>query len=282
LFRRHPLTCYLVVCFTITWVAWTPYVLSQDGTGLLDFAFPAFLGSPQTLGMLPGAYLGPLGSAFLVVSVAEGEEGLRAWARRLFRWRIGWRWYLGILFCVPAVQVFGTLVLPQAWQAIQMPAVGALLAYLPFLLVQFLTTSVAEEPGWRDFALPRLEERQGPLIGTLTLGILWGAWHLPLFLTEWAGWPNVHPVQIIEFMVTAVLIGIPMTWVFNRTGESLPAVMLLHAGLNNATSVLWLPMFPGLDVHREAQQALMISAAVISIVLIIATRGRLGYRAGVR
>jgi uncharacterized protein len=278
LLRRHPIACYLVVCFTITWLAWTPFVLSEDGIGLLDFGFPAVLGSPQTLGMLPGAYLGPLGSACLVVAVAEGRPGLRAWSRRLFRWRIGWRWYVGILLGVPVVQVFGTLFLPHAWQAIQLPAISALLAYFPFLLVQFATTSVAEEPGWRDFALPRLQDRHGPLAGTLAHGVLWGAWHLPLFLTEWAGWPNVHPLQIIEFMVTAILIGIPMTWVFNRTGESLPAVMLLHAGINNATSVLWQPMFPTLDVHRDAQQALLITTAVISIGLLIATRGRLGYR----
>jgi hypothetical protein len=68
----------------------------------------------------------------------------------------------------------------------------------------------------------------------------------------------------------------------NRTGESLPTVMLFHAGVNNTTSVLWLPKFSGLDVHREVQQALMITAAVVSAVLIAATRERLGYRVDVQ
>ncbi|MFC7331188.1 CPBP family intramembrane glutamic endopeptidase [Marinactinospora rubrisoli] len=278
LVRRHPLACYLFLCFTLTWLAWTPYVLSDNGMGLLSFGFPEVLGSPQTLGMLPGAYLGPLFSAYLVITIAEGEPGLRTWARRLFRWRIGWCWFLLILLGVPAAQVLGTFFLPQAWETVQLPSISALLVYLPFLAVQVAFTGVAEEPGWRDFALPRLQHRHGPLAGTLILGLLWGAWHLPLFLTEWAGWPHVDPVQIIEFLVTSVVIGIPMTWVFNRTGESLPAVMLLHAGINNATSVLWLPMFPELDVHRDAQHALLITSAVISIALIAATRGRLGYQ----
>jgi hypothetical protein len=58
---------------------------------------PQFLGSGelagQLVGLLPGAYLGPLGAAFLVTALAEGRPGLRRWRGRLFRFGVGWRWY---------------------------------------------------------------------------------------------------------------------------------------------------------------------------------------------
>lgn len=98
-------------------------------------------------------------------------------------------------------------------------------------LVLAITTGLAEEPGWRDFALVRLQDRLGPINGTVPLGVLWGGWHLPLFLSTWGGWPHVLWYEPIEFVGVAIALSFPITWVFNRTGQSLPLVMLLHANV---------------------------------------------------
>jgi membrane protease YdiL (CAAX protease family) len=53
---------------------------------------------------------------------------------------------------------------------------------LPAVLVLVLVFSgYGEETGWRGFALGRLQERFGPVKGTLVLALIWAGWHTPAF-----------------------------------------------------------------------------------------------------
>ncbi|MEV6869017.1 CPBP family intramembrane glutamic endopeptidase [Streptosporangium subroseum] len=260
----------------LSWVAWTPYILSATGLGVLDFSFPAVLGTTQLLGMLPGAYLGPILSAYIVTRVADGKVGLREWAGRLWRWRVSWRWYLAVAIGVPFALISTAIAVSDG--AIQAPSVMVLVAYLPFLLIQMVTTGIAEEPGWRDFALPRLQRKYGPLGGTLILGPLWGAWHLPLFLSEWGGWPNVTWLTVGEFIASAVTFSVVITWVFNKTRQSLPLVMLLHVSVNTFFSLVFGEMFPSIADAAHMAHVQLLTTTMAATVLIVVTRGRLGYR----
>ena len=273
LIRRRPLLSFLVLANLLSWVAWIPYVLSDHGLGVWDFRFPGDEGG-QLLGMLPGAYLGPIGSALLVTAVADGRPGLRAWARRLWRWRVGWRWYVVILTGVPVAMVLSGLLFSGG--EMHAPSTLALVALVPALLGQMVTTGLAEEPGWRDFALPRAQRRFGPVRAALLVGLVWGVWHLPLHLTVWGEWPDVPWFRPLEFIVFCIVFNIVMTWVFNRTGQSLPLAMLLHVSVNNTASVLWADMFPGMD-RDTFQHALIVAAGVAAGVLRVRSRGRRGY-----
>ncbi|MGW4460753.1 CPBP family intramembrane glutamic endopeptidase [Micromonospora sp. NPDC004704] len=277
--RRRPLLSFFALANLLSWVAWIPYVLSATGLGVLDFRFPTILGTTQTLGVLPGAYLGPITAAFIVTAVADGRAGLRRWVARMLRWRIGWRWYLSVLIGVPAALTITSVALSGG--SIQAPPATALLVYLPVLVLQMISTGIAEEPGWRDFATPRLQRRYGPLVGTIILGPLWGAWHLPLFLSEWGGWPDVTWLMVGEFLVAATALSVVLTWAFNRTGESLPPVMLLHVSVNTFISVAWASMFPTIATAQNSTHVLLLTSAAGALVLLIATRGRLGYRPAV-
>jgi membrane protease YdiL (CAAX protease family) len=137
---------------------------------------------------------------------------------------------------------------------------------------------VAEEPGWRDFALPRLQQRYGPLPATLILGPLWAGWHLPLFLTGWALGHDL--ATLAEFVVVGVLLSIVITWVFNRTQESLPAAMLVHASNNAFFSGIFPAMFPSLDTSAGISIVSIIGYGGFALVIIVVTRGRLGYTPG--
>lgn len=273
--RSHTLLSFFLLANGLSWLAWVPYILSQSGLGITGLVIPEVLGTDQIIGVLPGAYLGPVTAAFIVTALSEGRAGLRHWAGRLLRWRVSWRWYAGILTAVPAIVVLATLLMPGALADIRVPGVEVLLMYPVMLVIQFFTTAVAEEPGWRDFALPRLQRRHGALVGTVVLGLLWGAWHLPLFVTTWGGWPDVAWWQPVEFVIACVPLSLAMTWVFNRTNESLPMVMILHASINTVFSLVWPAMFPNLT-HHDSGHVVLIASTAAALVLVAVTRGRLG------
>jgi membrane protease YdiL (CAAX protease family) len=270
LVRRHELCAFFVLAYLISWLAWTPWVLSADGLGVLDVRFPAILGDTQLTGLLPGAYLGPLTAAFLVTALTEGPDGLRRWRRRLLAWRVGWRWYAVVLLGLPLALLAGLLVVAggDAGGGAGWAALGT---YVPILVLQVLTSGLAEEPGWRDFALTRLQRRHGPLVATAILAPLWAGWHLPLFLTTWGA-----EVDILQFFLFCLLLSVVITWIFNSARESLPLIILLHANVNAFTVVVVDGFFP---ISGRADLAMSLGLGIAAVALILLTRGRLGYRA---
>ncbi|MEV7801625.1 type II CAAX endopeptidase family protein [Microbispora sp. NPDC088329] len=274
--RRRPLVGFFALANLMSWAAWLPYVLSNNGLGVWDFDFPSLLGTTQFAGVLPGAYLGPIFAAYIVTRVADGREGVRRWVGRMTKWRVGWVWYLVAALGVPAAIMVTGLAL--SGDDLRMPPVAALVAYVPSLLLQMVTTGLAEEPGWRDFALPRMQRRFGPLGATVILGPLWGVWHLPLFLSQWGGWPDVTWMRVGEFIAFASVFSVVVTWVFNRTGQSLPLVMLLHVSVNNFMSIVYSGMFPSIDTPEAASHVTLLAATTAAVLVLLATRGRLGYR----
>jgi membrane protease YdiL (CAAX protease family) len=103
------------------------------------------------------------------------------------------------------------------------------------------------------------------------LGALWAAWHLPQYLVpEWADENGgLDPVLIVAFLVMVVAIAPVMTWLFNRTQGSLLLVMLAHASINAALAAF--------VVASSALAVGLLALGAMSVVLIVATRGRLGY-----
>ena len=277
--RHHGLVSFYALAYALSWLAWLPYILSEDGLGVLKFSFPKVFGTAQITGMLLGAYLGPLGAAFIVTAISEGKTGLRRWRGRLLHFGVSPRWYVLAFFGVPILLIIGTLlVAPSTVAGFRSPTLQLLLLYIPGLLIQVITTGLAEEPGWRDFALVRHQQQQGPLVGTLILSGLWALWHFPLFLTEWgAGLGGFNLTAAATFTAFCVAISIVITWVFNKTGGSLPLAILVHVSNNNFATVLWFAMFTTLAPQKALTGAL-VGFGVMALILLVATRGQLGYR----
>jgi membrane protease YdiL (CAAX protease family) len=274
LLARHPLVFFFLIAFAGSWLLEVPIALSETGTGLLPFTIPTPL---LALAIAAATFLGPTLSAFIMTGVTEGRIGIRRLLRRYVLWRVGLRWYLFVLLVIPAIEVLGAIVVPGVLGSFQGLTLSLVLTYpVAFVSTFILGGPLGEEPGWRGFALPRLQPLHGPLVGSIILGILWACWHLPLF---WSGvWtpPTVPNIVMFVLMITALTI--IMTWVFNNAKGSLLITMLMHASFNTFANRIVAPLFPAPILSEYGLLPVLVGFGATALVLIAATRGRLGYQ----
>jgi membrane protease YdiL (CAAX protease family) len=199
--------------------------------------------------------LGPAASA-LIITRAIGAP-IRPWAKQIVKWRVPARYYLYALGLPAALFTLVNLELALLGQDIDLSLLDQRLpAYLGTFLLVVTIGGGFEEPGWRGFALPRLEARHTPVKATLILGLVWGIWHLPLY-----GLAFVGPIVFVFFY----------TWLYNRTGSVLLCI-LLHASFTPALDHLVLRE-DSLGVDLAILATLVAAAAAI----VALTKGRLGY-----
>jgi hypothetical protein len=111
-----------------------------------------------------------------------------------------------------------------------------------------ILAGLGEEFGWRGFAMPRLQARYNALVSSIIIGVLWGIWHIPLFLVEgtiqhdWTMDASLVPA-VLGYMAFLIAWSIQYTWVFNNTKGSVLLAAVLH-GAGNA----WIGGY--IDVYR--------------------------------
>jgi membrane protease YdiL (CAAX protease family) len=137
----------------------------------------------------------------------------------------------------------------------------------------FLGGPLGEEPGWRGYALPRLEVQLGPVIASLLLGFLWAGWHLPLLF--YPGWISAPP-----WIYVLILIGqsIILTYGANLARFAIVTPILMHAAFNTVGRFLgglFASTQPRSDIPFELVLAL--SGLAVALILIVTTQGRLAY-----
>ena len=270
LLARHPLTSYFVIAFLFSWLIEVPIALSVQG--ILPFTIP----KGAVAIAIVAATFGPTVGAFVMTAVTEGRAGVVHLLRRYVLWRVGIQWYLFVLIGIPIIVVLGTIVVPGAIASFD-PILGTLLIAYPlaFVITFFLGGPLGEEPGWRGFALPRLQAGTGPLLGSVFLGVMWALWHFPLF---WSGvWTPPTIANMVMFILMITALTIIMTWVFNHAKGSILITMLMHASFNTFANKVAAPLFPAPLFDDYGLLPVLIGFAGTAIVLIIVTRGRLGY-----
>jgi membrane protease YdiL (CAAX protease family) len=224
--RRHPVIAFFVLAYAIGWSPWPLYA-----AGLL----------PDT-NFLP---IAPLAAALIVAAVTQGWAGLRELGARMIRWRVPWYCYVAAVV-LPLLVIFGTAWVytglgGPSWSlsAIAWADVAILFA---LRWVNPLDGPLGEEPGWRGFALPRMQAAWSPLLSAAVLGVLAGIWHLPLIFSgegNDVGWIGLATTFSITFVYV---------WLFNRSHGSVLLVMLFH--VVQGTITVGTLGYTGTDVGR--------------------------------
>jgi uncharacterized protein len=274
---RHPLLAYFLVTFAGSWALTIPLALSS---GLNLFPLPDLV---FILLFIASIYAGPFLSALVVTRVTEGKAGVHRLFKRCVQWRVGVGWYLAAIFSFLLIWLAAFSVLFSGAPLRGLLANPLLLVtlFLPWLLQGILIPAIGEEVGWRGVALPRLQAQYGPVLAAIILGILQGVWHFPILFTPILG--PFTPEKFVTFVLTATGAVFLYNWVFNNASASLLIAILMHAS-SNAASRLLEEVIPQKAIFPAPIQALsvewinVIIFGLVAILLVIFTRGKLGYR----
>ena len=225
--RSHPLLTYVALVFAVSWGGGF-LILGPGGLPLKAEKFES-LGAWLYLAI----FAGPSLAGILLTGIVNGRPGFREVLTRLRRWRAGWRWYAVAL--LPALVMAVTPVLLSVVSADFRPAIlddNDKTRLLMRALGPALIAGVFEEIGWTGFAVPHLRSRYSIAMTGLAVGVIWGAWHFPLF------WQSDSFSATLPFVIllTALFSWLPafrilLVWLHDRT-ESLPVVMFMHAAVS--------------------------------------------------
>ncbi|MEV8135583.1 CPBP family intramembrane glutamic endopeptidase [Microbacterium aurantiacum] len=205
--------------------------------------------------------------------IASGVEACASFWRRLVQWRARLLWWALALAAIPLAAGIGYLLRPGTTFVAEEGGAAMLGLLTSTYLIYLLGGPIQEEPGWRGFALPRLQQRLHPVTAALLLGVIHCFWHAPLFLTDEWDTARQEPSQYLAYLILVVSLSFVLSWLYNGSRGSVLMVILGHNGVNWA--LFTVGALTGLVAASNWPAAL--GLAGFAIVAIIATRGRLGY-----
>ena len=273
LIRGHPIAAFLTATYVLTLLIFGLPLLSQNGIGVVPIELP---------GIAPFILLSTLAlaaTAFVVTALADGRPGVRDLRQRAFRFRVSPIWYIVAVLALPLAALSVAVVAQGAAPLAAIAAKPSLIVdWLIALVVAAVLVNFWEELAWTGFVLHRLQSRMGPIRASVVTSWAQGALHLPLVFIAGGVSEGRVPAELYWFYLIALFVlpipgRIVLTWLYNRSGRSIPIVGIYHAGLGIATGGAFLPaLAPGVDPAWAYAGFTALAVAVL-----IATRGRLGY-----
>jgi len=215
---------FFAITFAVAWAFWAASRAMSAGDAAAN---PAIALAGTTVFLL--GVFAPGFTALALTARYEGRSATNALLNRILKWNVGARWYVFAIGYMPAIKLTAALVVRVTTG--QWPRFGHESIYVMVGAIMISTwVQAGEEIGWRGYALPRLSTRFGLAPASIILGIIWAAWHLPLFFFSGSDtFGQSFPLYVLQ--VTAV--SVAMAWAYWRTGGSLLLVMLFHAAVNN-------------------------------------------------
>jgi hypothetical protein len=220
---------FFLVVYVITWIL----------HGLIAFFRIPFKGagsSPAQILYMFGL-AGPLVASFLLAYVSYGQAGVSNLLSGVLKWNVDLIWYflaiapVGIIYFLSAASY-------RLWKKEQSPLIKRPERSLFLLISGQVWVVIAEEIGWRGFALPHLKMIFGWLGAGLVLGILWASWHLPMFFVSGS---NQHGSSFFRYMFVLTIWSLFMAMLYYQTNGSVLLCMIFHAAANVWASITNVP-----------------------------------------
>ena len=256
------LTAFFVLAYVFAWLCYLPPILTSTGLGIIhaNVSIKLFLEL--------GAW-SPTGAALCIQWLTERNFKI---CRLYTSWK---KALLGSLMAL-ALAMFAIVVLP----ALALSKASPLALHWSEFRNGF-QRGVRISPTWAHRAdkrragmarlcAPKDASAIWPAGGSLLLGLLWAAWHFPLFvIRSWADGP------MWAFSAYVIAISVLMAWGINSSGFSIIAPILMHA-TSNTSPHLMEGLFQGVPMRQHDTVIYLGTVVAVALAVILLTRGRLG------
>jgi membrane protease YdiL (CAAX protease family) len=252
---RRPVAAYFLLTFAVSWLGAfavaAPHLLRRE-------AIPKFAG----LMMFPAMLLGPSVVGIVLSGLVDGSNGLRDLFARMRRIRFPARWYAALL--IPPALVLTVLLCMKTFVSPDF-APNRFWIGISFGFV----AGFFEEIGWMGYVFPKMRRKENALAPAILLGLLWGAWHIPVI--DYLGTSTPRGAYWLPFFLafTAAMTAmrVLIAWTYANT-KSVLLTQLLHVS-STGSLVIFSP--PHVTAAQESLWYAIYAAALWLVVALIAT-----------
>ena len=220
---------FFALTFLFSWGFWLPAI----ALWLNDYGFALYM---------PLAVLGqlaPLAAAATLIARRHGRKEIWQFIRQAFDFKTKPVYFILALLVPLLIQAIAHLLIPL----FNLPVADTLfpeganpwLLMVPYFFFILIAGGGIEEFGWRGYAQQPLQERYGVIKASLLIGIVWGFWHLPLWVFPEGQGAYSFPAFLL--MITGV--SLVYAYLYNASGQKLIIALFFHAMWNTAS-----PLFP--------------------------------------
>lgn len=223
---------FFLIAFMVTWFFW-----------LIGASLSWHGGDEGLLGLLMFLGLsGPAVAALVMFFRAGSPELWSDYRDRLFNLRrFDLKMLPVILFLFPALicTAIGISLFSGGSPGQFAILPGAAFLTIPGLAGLFCAPAL-EEAGWRGYGVDSLRSRSTPFVTSVSFGILWACWHVPLFFIR-GFYHNTllsSPLFTADFFVSVFAMAFILNWTFYRNNRSVMACFLFHLSANVSMSFI--------------------------------------------
>ena len=98
--------------------------------------------------------------------------------------------------------------------------------------------SIGEEIGWRSFLQPTLEKKYSVIFSSITVGLIWGLWHMQYYING--------ILFVLVYIIFTISVSIILVFILKDTKYNIIISSMFHASINISfrifliNSIIWL------------------------------------------